>query len=135
MRPEHGDGLRAGHVYIAPGGHHTLFTGKGADARIVLNEDAPVRFSRPSIDLMMETGAATFGARAWCVLLTGMGQDGLLGAQAIIQAGGRVYAQSEMSSVVWGIPGSVVRAGLTHGTGTPRELAADIGGLIEGSRP
>lgn len=130
----HGEILKPGMIYVAPGGHHTSFAGRGEQARVVISGDPPIRYSRPSIDLMMESGASAFGARAWCVLLTGMGEDGLIGARAVAAAGGQVYAQDETSSVVWGIPGAVVRAGLAHVTDTPKGLAAVMRSMIMGAR-
>lgn len=131
----HGERVRPGVIYVAPGGHHTLLTNREGQARLVINDDAPVRFSRPSIDCLLETGAAVFGARAWCVLLTGMGQDGLIGAQAIAAAGGQIFAQDEKSSVVWGMPGAVVRAGIAHAVAAPHDLAVQMGAMIAGAKP
>jgi two-component system chemotaxis response regulator CheB len=62
--------------------------------------------------VMMRSAAACYGANALGVVLTGMGQDGLKGCESLRQAGGRVLVQDEKSSVVWGMPGAVTRAGL-----------------------
>ncbi|MGL5734061.1 MAG: CheB methylesterase domain-containing protein, partial [Beijerinckiaceae bacterium] len=121
-----GDVLRPGFVYVAPGGHHTLLVREGEHTVLRVNSDPPVRFARPSIDWLIESGAAALGARAWCVLLTGMGQDGLIGARAVAAAGGKIFAQDEASSVVWGMPGAVTRAGLADETGDPAALAEKI---------
>jgi two-component system chemotaxis response regulator CheB len=56
--------------------------------------------------------ASVYGAGCLAVILTGMGKDGLRGCEAIRAAGGQILAQDEASSVVWGMPGHVARAGL-----------------------
>jgi len=55
--------------------------------------------------------AQIYGAKSLAVVMTGMGQDGLLGAELIYQKGGRVLIQDEASSVVWGMPGAIARVG------------------------
>jgi two-component system chemotaxis response regulator CheB len=61
---------------------------------------------------MLRSVVDVYGSRALAVILTGMGQDGLLGCRALVEAGGAVLAQDEASSVVWGMPGAVAKAGL-----------------------
>lgn len=116
-----------GHVYIAPGGRHMRVrrdhTGR---VRVALSDEAPVRSCRPSVDLLFESFATTYGARGLGVILTGMGSDGLEGARAIHRSGGDMFAQDERSSVVWGMPGEVVRAGLASKVVPLRELAEAI---------
>jgi two-component system, chemotaxis family, protein-glutamate methylesterase/glutaminase len=70
--------------------------------------------------------ADVYGAAALAVVLTGMGQDGLAGARAIRAAGGRVYVQDEASSVVWGMPGSIARAGCANRIVPVTEMAMAI---------
>ena len=79
-----------------------------------LQDSPPINSCRPSIDLLFESLAEACGPTALVVAMTGMGQDGVRGARAVVDAGGRVLAQDEESSVVWGIPGAVVRQGLAH---------------------
>jgi two-component system, chemotaxis family, protein-glutamate methylesterase/glutaminase len=108
----HGTALRPGTVYIAPGGHHMVVAKRGATTVVELNEDPPENSCRPAADPLFRSVAATFGAHALGVVLTGMGSDGCKGAQALADAGCEVLAQDEATSVVWGMPGAVVRAGL-----------------------
>ncbi|MET0605924.1 MAG: chemotaxis-specific protein-glutamate methyltransferase CheB [Beijerinckiaceae bacterium] len=122
----HGEALRAGRVYVAPGGRHLTLAGSPDRAKLVVDDRPPVRFSRPSIDLLFESGRDVFGADAAAVVLTGMGADGLEGARALVSAGARVYAQSEETSVVWGMPRAIARAGLASEIGAPAELAASL---------
>lgn len=81
---------------------------------------------RPAVDPLFESVAEAFGPGALGVVLTGMGQDGLGGARAIKAAGGRVLAQDEGTSTVWGMPGAVVRAGLADAVLPLSEIAPGI---------
>jgi two-component system chemotaxis response regulator CheB len=109
-----GDVLRAGHAWIAPGDFHMTVTCIGNQPRISLNQDPPENSCRPAADVLFRSVAQTFGASALAVVLTGMGQDGLRGCEAIRAAGGQVIVQDEATSVVWGMPGFVARAGLAN---------------------
>jgi two-component system chemotaxis response regulator CheB len=84
----------------------------GLSARVLLHQDPPENSCRPAADGLFRSVAQTFGSRVLGVIMTGMGQDGLRGCEAIKAAGGVVFAQDEATSVVWGMPGYVVRAGL-----------------------
>lgn len=109
----HHTAIVSGHVYIAPGGQHMRLRRDAAGvARVQLSDEPPVRSCRPSVDLLFESVATVFGPRALGVVLTGMGSDGLQGAHAMRDAGGEIFAQDEATSVVWGMPGEVVKAGL-----------------------
>jgi two-component system chemotaxis response regulator CheB len=104
--------LRPGHAWIAPGGHHMVVARDGAAARVLLHQDPPENSCRPAADVLFRSVAQAFGPAALAVVLTGMGQDGLRGCEAIRAAGGQVIAQDEATSVVWGMPGFVAKAGL-----------------------
>lgn len=124
--------LVPGHVYVAPGEYHMLVEG-GRDVPLLrLSREAPVNFCRPSVDPMLRTAAACFGGRVLAVLLTGMGSDGADGARAVVAAGGTVLAQDEPTSVVWGMPGAVARAGLCAAVLPLGELAPAILRLAAG---
>jgi two-component system chemotaxis response regulator CheB len=107
-----GEFLRPAHAWIAPGDHHMIVARDGSQARIVLHQDPPENSCRPAADVLFRSVARAFGPSALAVVLTGMGQDGLRGCEAIRDAGGQVIAQDEATSVVWGMPGFVARAGL-----------------------
>jgi two-component system chemotaxis response regulator CheB len=107
-----GEVLRPGHAWIAPGDHHMIVVRDGLEARILLHQDPPENSCRPSVDVLFRSVAKTFGPNSLAVILTGLGQDGLRGCEAVRKAGGQILAQDEATSVVWGMPGAVVRAGL-----------------------
>jgi two-component system chemotaxis response regulator CheB len=110
---EAADGMpaEAGTVYLAPGGRHLVLRREGL--RVVLRlDDGPAENScKPAADVTFRTASQVWAERVLAVVLTGMGHDGTAGAAAIRSGEGRVWAQDESSSVVWGMPGSVVRAG------------------------
>lgn len=99
-------------VYIAPGGRHLLVRGPGVMPRIGITDQPPENGCRPSADPLFRAAAALFGSEVLALILTGMGRDGTIGLGAIKRAGGYVIAQDEASSVVWGMPGSAVHAGV-----------------------
>jgi len=104
--------LEPGWGWIAPGDHHMIVVRGGQQVRISLNQDPPENSCRPAVDVLFRSVAKAYGAGVLAVILTGMGQDGLRGCEAIREAGGHILAQDEESSVVWGMPGHVARAGL-----------------------
>lgn len=117
--------LRPDHVYIAPGDHSLGCERDGAGAvrlALVPGRD-PVTQARPSVNVMFAALAQAYGAGAMAAVLTGMGRDGTAGAARIVDAGGAVIAQDPESSVVWGMPGSVTRAGLACATLRPQAMA------------
>jgi two-component system chemotaxis response regulator CheB len=79
-----------------------------------LNQGPPENSCRPAVDVLFRSVAEIYGPAALAIVLTGMGYDGCRGSEAIRDAGGRVLAQDEATSVVWGMPGAVARAGLAE---------------------
>lgn len=104
--------LRGGEVWIAPGGYHTTLARSAGKLQVRLTDDPPENSCRPAADVLFRSAADVCGARTLAVVLTGMGRDGLRGCEQIVRTGGQVLAQDEASSVVWGMPGQVVQAGL-----------------------
>ncbi|NBW97484.1 MAG: chemotaxis protein CheB [Planctomycetia bacterium] len=104
--------VNAGDILLAPGGRHLAVTPAAEGARVRLTDDPPEQSCRPAADVLFRSAAHVWGSGTLGVVLTGMGRDGLAGARAIVEAGGVVIAQDEFSSVVWGMPGEVVKAGL-----------------------
>jgi two-component system chemotaxis response regulator CheB len=94
--------------------------------RIKLHQGPPENFCRPAVDVLFRSAAATLGDRALAVVLTGMGQDGLRGCEHIKERGGGVLAQDEATSVVWGMPGFVTRAGLADRVLPLGDIAAEV---------
>jgi len=106
---EPGDHLEVGKVLVAPGGFHMTIDENG---QIGLNQNPPVHGVRPAVDVTMTAVARQFGSRTVAVILTGMGSDGTNGAALVHSAGGFVIAEAESSCVVWGMPRSVIEAGV-----------------------
>ena len=106
--------LKPGRIYVAPGGRHMGLQGKGADIAIRLDDGPVVNFCRPAVDVLFQDAAAIYGAACLAVILTGMGSDGTNGARALTEQGAAVLAQDEATSTVWGMPGSVAKAGLAQ---------------------
>lgn len=129
-----GDVLEAGRIYLAPGDHHLVAKTEGQRVTLHLSDTPPENFCRPAVDPTLRSLIAIYGRALHAVILTGMGQDGLLGCRALAQAGGAVWAQDEASSVVWGMPGAIARAGLAQEQGTPESLG-DALAQICGKRP
>lgn len=106
---EAGEAFERGTIYVAPGDRHLRFSSTG---RAELDEGPPLNSCRPAVDALWLSLASVCAGAVTAVVLTGMGQDGLRGAAALKAQGARVIAQDEASSVVWGMPGAVVQAGL-----------------------
>lgn len=110
----------AGKAWIASGGYHMELRREPGGVRACPTLGEPVNFCRPSVDVLFNSAVAAYGPHVLGVVMTGMGHDGLAGSAAIREAGGQVIAQDRDSSVVWGMAGAVVEAGLTD---TPVPLA------------
>ncbi|MEO0321659.1 MAG: chemotaxis response regulator protein-glutamate methylesterase [Myxococcota bacterium] len=121
-----GDALRPGHVLVAPGDFHLELRGDAATARARLSQAPKENSCRPAVDVMFRSAVACFGPHVLGVVLTGMGRDGARGAEAIVEAGGRVVTQDQASSVVYGMPRHVAEAGLSDGVHPLDELAEVI---------
>jgi two-component system chemotaxis response regulator CheB len=121
---EDGEIVVPGMAYIAPGGFHMILSQSGANTVIRLNTDAPENSCRPAVDPLFRSAAEIYGSNLLGVVLTGMGYDGLKGAQVIKSKFGQVIAQDEETSVIWGMPGAIVQAGIAD-TVLPIEKMAD----------
>ena len=110
-----GEIAEPGIAYIAPGGFHMTVSRPGTKTIIHLNTEPPENSCRPAVDVLFRTAAEVYGNHLLAVMLTGMGYDGLKGSQVIKEKGGQVIAQDEATSVIWGMPGAVVQAGLADG--------------------
>ena len=125
-----GADVRDGRVYIAPGDRHLALERGPAGARILLHSGPPENSCRPAADVLFRSAAALYGAGLLAVVLTGMGRDGLQGAQAVHAAGGRVLAQSEASAVIASMPQAVTRARLTEDVLDPPALGPRIAAMV-----
>jgi len=121
-----GKKVEGGQVWIAPGDRHMTVARKGGNVVLELKRDPPENSCRPAVDVLFRSVANTYGANALAVVLTGMGADGTLGARVIRDAGGEVIVQDEASSVVWGMPGSVVAASLADRICPLANIASEV---------
>lgn len=101
-----------GHIYLAPGDFHMLAVNHDGTVILRLDQHPPENFCRPSADPMFRSLSAVYGESLLVLVLTGMGSDGLYGAQTAATAGSMVIAQDEATSVVWGMPRAVTEAGI-----------------------
>ncbi|MFY9855430.1 MAG: chemotaxis-specific protein-glutamate methyltransferase CheB, partial [Terracidiphilus sp.] len=104
--------VERGKVLIAPGDFHMKLTSNEDCVRVSLDQSPRQNSCRPAVDALFTSSAEVYGGAALAVILTGMGQDGLRGAEILKAQGASILAQDEASSVVWGMPGAVVNAGL-----------------------
>lgn len=127
-----GDEIRTGTVFIAPGDHHLALRRDGAAVRCVLNRDPPENSVRPAADVMLRSAAEVWGGNVLVVVMTGMGQDGLLGAMQLHGLGAPVLVQDEATCVVWGMPGAVAKAGIAERQVPLGQLADAISNRVRG---
>ncbi len=130
----HGDVLTPGGVWIAPGDQHMRVVRDGISVAVALDRGPPENSCRPAVDVLFRSVAEVYGERSLALVLTGMGQDGLRGAEAIQARGGRIVAQDEATSVVWGMPGHIVKHGLAGSILPLNEIADDVARRV-GSSP
>lgn len=121
-----GETLTAGQVVIAPGDFHMVVSQENGVAVLRTHQGPKENFCRPSVDVLFDSVARVYGARALAVVLTGMGQDGLKGCEDLHRLGARIYVQDEASSVVWGMPGFVARAGFADKIVPLQNIGAEI---------
>ena len=126
-----GEAVAAGTAYLAPAGQHLTFTRDGSGivrTRLGLYPlDTP---HRPAVDVLFQSAAEIYGSRVLGLVMTGMGNDGREGAAWIKAKGGRVVTESEESCVVYGMPRSVVEAGLSDASVPLDQLARRIMDLL-----
>jgi two-component system chemotaxis response regulator CheB len=118
--------LTPGHAWLAPGNFHMTVKQAAAGGRLGLNQDPPENSCRPAVDVLFRSVASAYGPSTLAVVMTGMGSDGLLGSQKIVEAGGQVIVQDEASSVVWGMPGAVYNAGHADAAYPLSHIAGEI---------
>lgn len=124
----HGERPDRATLYLAPDDHHLGVTSEG---RIALDGRAPIAGFRPSASLLFDSVGHTYGPRSLAVVLTGMGSDGTDGLRQLHAAGGRVIAQDEASSVVFGMPRAAIAAGIVDEIVSlddlPKRICAAVG--------
>jgi len=130
-----GEEVAPGRIYVAPGNFHMLIEQKSGNRVIRLSQDAPENFCRPAVDPMLRSLANTYKGKVLTVILTGMGHDGTAGMKILSEQGGLAIAQDEQSSVVWGMPGALVQAGLASAILPLQNIAAQAQKYLPGGRP
>jgi two-component system chemotaxis response regulator CheB len=118
--------LTVGTIWIAAGDFHMSAYADGTKRRLRSHRAPPENSCRPAVDVLFRSVAETYGNHALAVVMTGMGQDGLRGAEQLREAGAQIVAQDEATSVVWGMPGFVVQAGLADRVLPLPQIAAEI---------
>ncbi|WP_250028113.1 protein-glutamate methylesterase/protein-glutamine glutaminase [Paractinoplanes maris] len=133
---EAGDGmeLTPGWAYVAPGDSHLVLHRRGTSTLTQLSGAPPENSCRPAVDVMFRSVAALYGGSAYAAVLTGMGHDGRGGAKVLRDAGAEVLAQDEATSVVWGMPGAVVGAGLADEVLPLDRIAAHLVNRVKSGR-
>lgn len=121
-----GEELAPGTVYLAPGDFHMIVTEEQGLRRLRTNRAPKENFCRPSVDVLFRSVAEVYGAKSLAIVLTGMGHDGLQGCEHLYKLGARILVQDEASSVVWGMPGLVAKAGLADKIVPLEKIAEEI---------
>lgn len=111
---EEGMPLENGKAYVAPGGKHMIFKREAMQTTIHLDDGPQVNFCKPAVDPMFKSALNLYGNKVLGIILTGMGSDGLGGAKDLVAQHGRVIAQDEATSTVWGMPRAVALAGICN---------------------
>jgi two-component system chemotaxis response regulator CheB len=129
-----GEIVKAGRIYLAPGGRHMRVVRHGADAAIALDDGPPVNFCKPAVDPLFTSAIEVWQGGVLALVLTGMGSDGMRGGKEIVAAGGSVIAQDEASSVVWGMPGAAANAGICAAILPLNQIAPKLVRMFSGDR-
>ncbi len=124
---EEGEELRRAVVRVAPAGHHLVVAG-----RLLKLQDTPTEHGvRPAVDVTLRTAAASYPGPVVTAILTGMGRDGTDGARRVHEIGGRVIAESERTALIYGMPKSVVEAGVADSISDLGSVADEITRFVE----
>ncbi len=129
-----GEIVKAGNIYLAPGGRHMRVVRHGVDVVIALDDGPPVNFCKPAVDPLFSSAIDVWQGAVLAVVLTGMGSDGMRGGKDIVAAGGSVIAQDEATSVVWGMPGAAANAGICAAVLPLNQIAPKLVRLFSGDR-
>lgn len=124
--PETEETIRERTIYVSPGNVHLTCVEAGGLRKIRHLEHYSASRYSPSVDALFASVAEVYGSGALALVLSGMGNDGAAGARELSSNGAHIVVQDEDSSVVWGMPGAVAKAGLANAIMTP----AKINGLL-----
>ncbi len=127
-----GEQLAPGRIYVAPGNSHmSARRYQDGSAIISLSNGVPENFCRPSVNPLFRSLADGWGKAALGIVLTGMGSDGLAGARRMKEAGAAILVQDAQTSVVWGMPGAIAKAGLANEVLPLDHLTVELASLLE----
>ncbi|WP_100642104.1 protein-glutamate methylesterase/protein-glutamine glutaminase [Alteromonas facilis] len=131
---EHGDILRPGHAYLAPGGKQMLVEGTANSPRLKIVDSVPGEdlTYKPSVDLTFKSCGKVFGGDILGLVLTGMGADGKLGSQDIKRLGATIWAQDEATCVVYGMPQAVTTANISERSLPIERFATEVMAEVKG---
>jgi two-component system chemotaxis response regulator CheB len=129
-----GEPVKAGRIYLAPGGRHMRVVRHGTEVAIALDDGPAVNFCKPAVDPLFTSAVDAWQGGVLAAILTGMGSDGMRGGKEIVAAGGSVIAQDEATSVVWGMPGAAANAGICAAILPLNQIAAKIARVFAGDR-
>ncbi|WP_440877311.1 protein-glutamate methylesterase/protein-glutamine glutaminase [Thalassotalea sp. PLHSN55] len=121
----HGQKIKVGHVYIAPGGKHLTVSEKGGALFCQLNNEALVNRHRPAVDVLFSS-LTPFADNVQAILLTGMGKDGADGMLKLKQLGANTIIQDQQSSLIWGMPGSAYKINAQVSQCSINDMASNI---------
>jgi len=129
-----GEIIGPGDLRLAPGNYHMTVTRQENRFQLHLNQNPPENSCRPAVDVLFRHAAECAPGKVLGVILTGMGQDGLRGSETLKSRGGYLLAQDEPTSVVWGMPGAVVQAGLTDKVLPLQDIGPEILKRLQGGK-
>ncbi|MFX0024034.1 MAG: chemotaxis-specific protein-glutamate methyltransferase CheB [Candidatus Hermodarchaeota archaeon] len=112
--PENGEEIQPGIAYLSPGGKHMKVVRKNNIPFIKIFKGEPVNFCIPSVDVLFFSAAKVYKNQILGILLTGLGDDGAAGLEAIKKEGGKTIAESEQTCVVYGMPKAAVKRGAAN---------------------
>lgn len=131
IEPDDKDEIAGGTIYVAPPGYHMLVE---PDCTISLSVDPPVRFSRPSVDVLFESAALCFADTLLGIVLSGANDDGARGMAAISRAGGRCWVQDPHTAMADAMPRGAIAHGGVHDILTLDVMVARMARMVTGTR-
>jgi two-component system chemotaxis response regulator CheB len=129
-----GSVIEPGTAWIAPGDFHMTAVRERDIVRIATNQNNPENSCRPSVDVLFRSVAEAYNSNVLTVVLTGMGQDGLKGCERLADGGAQIVVQDEATSIVWGMPGFIAKAGLANAVLPLEQLAPEIVRRVNASK-
>lgn len=130
VEAEDGDLIFPGCAWIAPGDYHMGVLRDAQGVKIRLSKAPHENFCRPSVDWLFRSVAQVYGNHVFSIVLTGMGQDGYRGSEFVRSMGGYIMVQDEASSVVWGMPGFVAKAGFADEIVPLNDIVSGISRIV-----